>query len=158
MSEGVESYVLHYGAPEYMTDSARRRAGRLESAWAEWDDQRFEARSRSSASMKLARMLVAAGAPDGPWRTVTLAGTPSLSGPSLRRWAKLTISEPDTGTVKIVPFVECDPGLNRQLESVEGPEGSEDTSEEPDGHPGHVRAARSGQKSRPSPLPEQAAA
>ena len=80
-------YVLHRGPQEFPD------GGYVETAWCEWDGRRFEARSPSSAVMELARRLVAAGAPDGPWRSVTPTGTPSMSGGSLHRLARLTVSE-----------------------------------------------------------------
>jgi hypothetical protein len=80
-------------------------------ASAEWNDLPYVAISQSEPSCKLARMLVAAGAPDGPWEA-TQDGTVVWRGRSLHRWAGLTVSEPDRGPatfVKFVPFGGWDP-------------------------------------------------
>lgn len=55
-----------------------------------------------SATMNLARMLVAAGAPDGQWQARGKTGRLRFLGPSLHRWAKLTISESDR--LKLTPY------------------------------------------------------
>lgn len=98
------AYVLHHAPADYRNAEGGGRASRIEVATAEWNGQRFQARSGTSGVMALARMLVAAGAPDGPWRALTVEGKPSTHGPSLHRLAELTISEPDVGSVKIIPF------------------------------------------------------
>jgi hypothetical protein len=95
----MDAYVLHRGPQGFPN------GGYVETAWAEWGGQRFDARSRSSAVMELARCLVAAAAPDGPWRSVTAADTPSTFGPSLHRLARLTVEEGERPP-RIRPFKE----------------------------------------------------
>jgi hypothetical protein len=51
------------------------------------------AQHRASSCAALARLLVAEGVPDQPWRSVTAAGTPSLRGPSLHRVAGIVAEE-----------------------------------------------------------------
>ena len=45
----------------------------------------------------VARLLVAAGVEDQPWRTITRTGTPSLSGKSVHRLARIIAVETDKG-------------------------------------------------------------
>ncbi len=52
--------------------------------------------SRHGATMALARALVAAGVPDGPWQAER-NGVPVLRGPSLHRLAGLTVIETEAG-------------------------------------------------------------
>lgn len=51
----------------------------------------------ANSAAGLARLLVAGGTPDGPWRTVTRTGTISLSGRSLFALAAVQAVETDTG-------------------------------------------------------------
>ena len=48
----------------------------------------------------MARLLVASGADDQPWQTVTRAGTVSLRGPSLFALAALVAAETDAGGLR----------------------------------------------------------
>jgi hypothetical protein len=55
--------------------------------------------SRNGAEMELARMLIAAGHPDGPWEAADAKTCRKrLYGGSIARLAQLTISEGDAGT------------------------------------------------------------
>lgn len=57
-----------------------------------WNGRKFETRSARGASCELARELIAAGAPDGPWQCINEGGRRTIFGPSLHRLAKLTIT------------------------------------------------------------------
>ncbi len=95
------AYTLRRGETSFLDGG-----GYVETASCEWAGQRFEARSRSSAIMELARQLVAAGAPDGRWRSVTTEGEPSAYGPSLHRLARLTIKEGVREGIKLGRYQE----------------------------------------------------
>jgi hypothetical protein len=101
MKNNITLYSLHR-SPQAFLDGD----GYVESASCEWAGQHFEARSRSSAVMELARRLVAAGAPDGAWRSLTRDGLPSTSGPSLHRLSRLTVKEKDRGTITFARYQE----------------------------------------------------
>jgi hypothetical protein len=66
--------------------------------------QPFTAASRHGATMALARQLVAAGAPDGPWRVVGDGGLVRFFGQSLHRLATLTVTERDNGGLAIAAW------------------------------------------------------
>jgi hypothetical protein len=67
-----------------------------------WNGQPYEASSTHSATMKLARLLVAEGCPDQPWEARGTDGQRRYFGKSLHRWAELTLTEsPETGRVAI---------------------------------------------------------
>ena len=103
----ASAYVLRHGPTRLVSEiPGRRKANRIESAWCEWNGQRFEVRSGHGALCQLARALVAAVPPDGAWCSVTMAGTPSLSGPSLFGLARLTVSETDIHGIRLAPYVE----------------------------------------------------
>lgn len=53
--------------------------------------------SRDGATMALARRMVAAGAPDGPWQAIGPDRRARFYGRSLHRLALLTIAEGDSG-------------------------------------------------------------
>jgi hypothetical protein len=95
------TYTLRRGETSFLEGG-----GCVESVSCEWAGQRFEARSRSSAIMELARRLVAAGAPDAPWQSVTVDGEPSTYGPSLHRLAWLTIKEGVREGIKLGRYQE----------------------------------------------------
>jgi hypothetical protein len=77
----------------------------IHEAQAEFNGQTFIARSRNGIEMKLARMLVEAGAPDQPWETCGIDGRKRLSGSSLHSLAKLDVQQSgSTGTPRIVRF------------------------------------------------------
>jgi len=150
----MPTYILNHGPAEYVNEAGSKRATRIEVAFCVWDGRRFEARSSKSAIMKLARMLVGAGAPDAEWRSFTAAGTPSMSGPSIHRLAKLTVSEPAAGSIKIVPYVErSDFSRGPTQEPGDGTEGSEDTGEEPGRHPATDVSAGTGRLASPAVPP-----
>lgn len=67
----------------------------------------FTATSRHGATMALARQLVAAGCPDQPVEVRFPDGRLRFTAPSLHRLAELTISEPDSGALRVVPYQEC---------------------------------------------------
>jgi hypothetical protein len=73
-------------------------------AEAEHDRQPFRAVSRHGATMALARLLKAAGVPDGPWQAIGTDGRLRFYGPSLHRLAALTIADSDDGRLRVVPF------------------------------------------------------
>jgi hypothetical protein len=82
---------------------------------AEFNGQTFIARSRNGIEMKLARMLVEAGAPDQPWETYGIDGRKRLSGPSLHRLAKLDVQQSgSTGTPRIVRYRPKSNALSRK--------------------------------------------
>lgn len=81
----------------------------------------FTASSRNGASMKLARLLVAAGCPDQPVEVRWPDGAPRFSARSLHRLAELTITEPDAGALRIVSHRECHfPRMRAALGGVSG--------------------------------------
>ena len=72
---------------------------------ATWRGQTFRATSRNGVTMAVARLLVGAGAPDGSWEGVGCGdGRKRLQGRTLHGLAKLSISEPDRSTFKLVPW------------------------------------------------------
>jgi hypothetical protein len=79
--------------------------GPIDEATAVYNGQTFQARSRSGASMKLARMLVEAGCADGPWEVFGPDGLRRLHGPSLHRLNRLTVQETDAHGPRIVRYV-----------------------------------------------------
>ncbi|MCU4161275.1 hypothetical protein AiwAL_14375 [Acidiphilium sp. AL] len=66
--------------------------------------QSYTATSRNGATMKLARMLVADGCPDQPVEARGRDDGLRFTVPSLHRLARLTISEPDRGGIRAIPF------------------------------------------------------
>lgn len=75
---------------------AEGRAG-LDNAVATFGGQTFTATSRNGATMKLARMLVEAGAPDEPVAVYGTEGNLRFTAPSLHGLAAWTIEESDRG-------------------------------------------------------------
>jgi hypothetical protein len=74
----------------------------IHEAQARFDGRTFTARSRGGLEMKLARMLIAAGAPDQAWETYDGDDRKRLFGSSLHRLAKLDAQESgSTGTPRI---------------------------------------------------------
>jgi len=73
-------------------------------ASAVWEGRGFMAVSRNGATMKLARRLVEAGCPDGPWQACGAEGV-RFHGPSLHGLAKWTIWEGD-GPMRLARYVE----------------------------------------------------
>lgn len=71
----------------------------IDIAEAEFAGQRFTASSRNGVSMKLARRLVEAGAPDAPVEARGRDGRMRFTSPSLHCLAGWTISEPDAGAL-----------------------------------------------------------
>jgi hypothetical protein len=74
---------------------ASRTPGR-DTATMDWNGHHLIANTRNGCCMALARVALAAGAPDGPWVGVDyLTGAECLHGPSLRLLAGLTVREDD---------------------------------------------------------------
>lgn len=69
-----------------------------------WNGKEYVRIDTHGAIFALARQLLSDGCPDQPWETYTETGTPSLSGPSLHRLAKLHIRE-DDGGIHLMPYV-----------------------------------------------------
>jgi hypothetical protein len=87
----------------------------IHEAQAEFNGQTFVARSRNGIEMKLARMLVEAGAPDQPWETYGIDGRKRLSGSSLHRLAKLDVQQSGSiGTPRIVRYRPKADALSRK--------------------------------------------
>ena len=74
-----------------------QRSDGMEAATATWCGREYRATSRNGAALALARDLMAAGLPDGPWQAVGADGRVRLHGPSLHRLAALTVSDPPNG-------------------------------------------------------------
>ncbi len=76
-------------------------------ARAEWAGQVYTAAGRNGIVPAMARVLIAAGCPDGPWRAAR-DGRLVMTGPSLVGVAGLTVSDPDNGAgprfTKYVPY------------------------------------------------------
>jgi hypothetical protein len=70
---------------------AGERAG-ADVATAVFAGSTYMATSRSGAACAIARQLVKAGCPDGPWQVVDQQGMVCLSGKSLHRLARLMVS------------------------------------------------------------------
>jgi hypothetical protein len=64
-----------------------------ELASASFQGRTYEARGRHGAACAVARLLVEAGCPDGPWQTGGRQGTVGLSGRSLHKLARLMVRE-----------------------------------------------------------------
>ena len=69
----------------------------IDVAEATYRGQTYRASSRHGCTMVLARQLVAAGAPDGPWRAIGPDGRTWFTGRSLHRLAALTIEDAESG-------------------------------------------------------------
>lgn len=82
------------------TDKAAR-----EYAQADWDGHSYIASSRAGAVFAVARLLVAAGCPDGPWRVPS-----KLEGPSLHKIARLAIEDSPRGGIHQRPYHALPPG------------------------------------------------
>lgn len=80
-------------------------SGEFFTATARWSDREFSARTQGGVTMALARKLVAAHCPDGPWRAKR-DGVTVLFGQSLHRLAMLAVSDGDRGRPK---FTKCSP-------------------------------------------------
>jgi hypothetical protein len=68
----------------------------MDHARAEWAGRVYTAAGRNGIVPAMARELVAAGCPDGPWRAAR-DGLVVMTGPSLAGVAELTVSDPDDG-------------------------------------------------------------
>lgn len=64
----------------------------------------YQAISKNSATMKLARRLVEAGFADGPWQAVFPDGRSRFGGPSLHRLAKLAVRESDRSGLRLQQY------------------------------------------------------
>ncbi len=71
------------------------RADGADTAEANYAGQHFQAVSRNGVTMALARQLVAAGVPDGPWQARGIDGRERFTGRSLHRLAGLTVHDGD---------------------------------------------------------------
>lgn len=71
--------------------------GGLDNAVASFGGRTFTATSRTGATLKLARALVEAGAPDSPVEARGTDGRLRFTAPSLHRLARWTISDRDRG-------------------------------------------------------------
>ena len=87
----------------------------IHEAQAEFNGQTFIAQSRNGIEMKLARMLVKAGAPDQPWETCGVDGRKRLYGSSLHRLAKFDVQQSGSiGTPRIVRYRPKSNALSRK--------------------------------------------
>lgn len=83
-----------------------QKSNGVDTAEMDWDGRPFRAESRHGASMALARRVVEAGAPDGPWEALApQTGTRALYGPSLHRMARLTVEENDRSGPRFTRWV-----------------------------------------------------
>lgn len=81
-----------------------QRPDGIDQAEIEFAGQPFRAATRSGATMALARLLCAAGAPNGPWQAVDhLTGQRRSYGGSIHRLATLMVTEAD-GSPRIVKY------------------------------------------------------
>lgn len=93
--------------PGKLSKSGAASGGRLpDHAEAWWGPRLFQTQSVNGATMRLARLLVAAGCPDQPWQAVGDDGQRRRHGGSLHRLAKLTLAESADATLRFVPYVE----------------------------------------------------
>jgi hypothetical protein len=76
-------------------------------------DQHFEARSRRSAPAELARVLVAAGIPDGPIVVIQAGISGCMRYPSLHRMARRTYTEGDRPLRRIPYSTPLEQAANR---------------------------------------------
>jgi hypothetical protein len=84
---------------------ARRHDGEIHDlATASFGGRTYEARGRHGSACAVARLLVEAGCPDGPWQTVKRDGMVCLSGKSLHRLARLTVEEGPERGPQFVPW------------------------------------------------------
>ena len=94
------------------------RRGAIDHVECEWGGQTFKASSTHGAIMAVARCLVSASAPDGPWEGVdSRTGRKRLYGRSVHALAGLTLTEPDRGGLKLVRWRQR-PVMQWQLEDV----------------------------------------
>lgn len=82
-----------------------QKATGIDVASAEWDNRVFTVESRHGATMKLARALREAGAPDAEWRAVdaTTGAVRFTASCTLHGWGGLTIAE-GQGAPRITEF------------------------------------------------------
>ena len=93
-------------------------------AQAHYRGRLWQASSRNGATMVLARDLVAAGVPDGPWRAVDRDGRSCFGGGSLHRLAGLTVKERDRQGLRIEGWTPApDRHANSPLLAPDGAEG-----------------------------------
>jgi hypothetical protein len=100
-------------------------------AEADYGGQHYRAVSRNGASMKLARMLVEAGAPDVPVEARGPDGHLRFTSPSLHRLARLTVHESDQDGPALIrrgEFSEDEGRLDHAPEDVEAPAGFDGAS------------------------------
>jgi hypothetical protein len=86
-----------------------QRSDGVDTAEAEWCGQHYRANATNGATMKLARTLVSARAPDGPWQAER-GGRVALAGPSLHRLACTTVVQDERGErfVRWRPYLKAE--------------------------------------------------
>lgn len=90
------------------------------SAAAEWNGTTHSVTSRSEPACKLARLLVALGCPDQPWKA-SQGGTVVWRGRSLLGWAGMAVTEGDRMAPKFVKFVPMPEGLHQRAKHAPNP-------------------------------------